>query len=203
MHEHGCPYQHHPAGTGGGGGILVLVAVLAALVLAAPQAHTLRPLVDQFRQAGPLPSVALPAPPGASGGTGGRVCPVQGPVRIGQGWGAPRDGGRRRHQGIDLLAPAGTPLVAVADGRITRLSNRDRGRGGVSLRLTDRQGTGYYYAHNQRNLVHLGQRVLRGQVIALVGATGNARGGPPHLHFQLHPGGGAPVNPDALVRRWC
>jgi murein DD-endopeptidase MepM/ murein hydrolase activator NlpD len=75
--------------------------------------------------------------------------------------------------------------------------------GGISLRLTDHAGTGYYYAHNQRNLVQLGQRVHRGQVIAQVGTSGNARGGPPHLHFQLHPGGGPPVNPDAIVRRWC
>jgi peptidoglycan LD-endopeptidase LytH len=200
MREPGCPHQHHPNGTGGG--VLVLVVVLALLVLAAPQAHTLRPVVDRLRQAGPLPSVAVPSPPGSTG-RGGGVCPVRGRVRIGQGWGAPRDGGRRRHQGIDLLAPAGTPLVAVADGRITRSSNHDRGLGGISLRLTDRKGTGYYYAHNRRNLVHLGQHVKRGQVIAQVGATGNARGGPPHLHFQVHPGGGPPVNPDAIVRRWC
>ena len=200
MREHGCSHQHHSVAPGGGG--LVLVAVLALLVLAAPQAHTLRPVVDRLRQAGPLPFVAVPTLP-RSGGAGGGVCPVRGRVRIGQGWGAPRDGGRRRHQGIDLLAPAGTPLVAVADGRITRISNQDRGLGGISLRLTDHAGTGYYYAHNRRNLVRLGQQVRRGQVIALLGATGNARGGPPHLHFQLHPGGGPPVNPDAIVRRWC
>jgi murein DD-endopeptidase MepM/ murein hydrolase activator NlpD len=203
MHEPGCPHpQHHPAGTGGGG-VLVLVAVLALLVLAAPQAHTLRPVVDRLRQAGPLPFVAIPTLPGAGTGGGGGVCPVRGPVRLGQGWGAPRDGGRRRHQGIDLLAPAGTPLVAVADGRITRINNHDRGLGGISLRLTDHRGTGYYYAHNLRNLVHLGQHVRRGQVIGQVGSSGNARGGPPHLHFQLHPGGGPPVNADAIVRRWC
>ena len=89
------------------------------------------------------------------------MCPVKGPVRIGQGWGAPRDGGRRRHQGIDLLAPAGTPLVAVTSGTITRLSNADRGRGGISLWLRDARGTAYYYAHNQHNLVRLGQRVRR------------------------------------------
>jgi murein DD-endopeptidase MepM/ murein hydrolase activator NlpD len=202
MHEHGCPHpQHHPAGTGGAG-VLVLVVVLALLVLAAPKAHTLRPVVDRLRQAGPLPSVAVPNLPGGPG-RDGRVCPVRGQVRIGQGWGAPRDGGRRRHQGIDLLAPAGTPLVAVADGRITRSSNHDHGLGGISLRLTDHTGTGYYYAHNQRNLVHLGQHVRRGQVIAHVGSSGNARGGPPHLHFQIHPRGGPPVNPDAIVRRWC
>jgi peptidoglycan LD-endopeptidase LytH len=170
---------------------------------AAPQLGRLRPLVDQLRQADPprlLPQ--RPKPPPGGPGRGG-VCPVKGPVRIGQGWGAPRDGGRRRHQGIDLLAPTGTPLVAVASGHISRLSNRDRGRGGISLWLRDARGTAYYYAHNHHNLVHLGQQVRAGQVIARVGATGNARGGPPHLHFQIHPNGGRPVNPDAVVRRWC
>jgi murein DD-endopeptidase MepM/ murein hydrolase activator NlpD len=200
MHDRSCLHQQHPGGVGGGG-VLAMVAVLALLVLAAPQAHTLRPVVDQLRQVGPLPSVAVPTPPGA--GRDRRVCPVWGRVGIGQGWGAPRDGGRRRHQGIDLLAPAGTPLVAVADGRITRASNVERGLGGITLWLRDRAGTSYYYAHNQRNLARVSQQVRRGQVIALVGDSGNARGGPPHLHFQLHPGGGLPVNPDATVRRWC
>jgi peptidoglycan LD-endopeptidase LytH len=181
--------------------VLAVVTVLA--VLAAPQLGRLRPLVDQLRQADPprvLPS--RPKPRTDSPRDGG-VCPVKGWARIGQGWGAPRDGGRRRHQGIDLLAPTGTPLVAVASGHITRLSNLDRGRGGISLWLRDRRGTAYYYAHNHHNLVHLGQRVRAGQLLARVGATGNARGGPPHLHFQIHPNGGRPVNPDAVVRRWC
>ena len=184
-----------------GGGLAVLVVVTVLAVLAAPQLGRLRPLVDQLRQVDPptlLPRLRPPA-----GGAGDRVCPVKGPVRIGQGWGAPRDGGRRRHQGIDLLAGAGTPLVAVASGTITRLSNHDRGRGGISLWLRDARGTAYYYAHNQHNLVRLGQRVQAGQLLARVGATGNAKGGPPHLHFQLHPQGGGPVSPDALVRRWC
>jgi murein DD-endopeptidase MepM/ murein hydrolase activator NlpD len=180
-----------------GSGLAVLVMVTVLAVLAAPQLGRLRPLVDQLRQA---PARILPHRPTPSAGG---LCPVMGPVRIGQGWGAPRDGGRRRHQGIDLLAPAGTRLVAVAGGHITRLSNLDRGRGGISLWLRDRRGTAFYYAHNQQNLVRLGQRVRAGQVIARVGATGNARGGPPHLHFQLHPGGGRPVSPDVLVRRWC
>jgi len=200
VRDHPCP--HHAGGSGSGGGVLVLVVVLALLVLAAPHAHTLRLVVDQLRQASPLRSLTLPTLPRGTGGGEG-VCPVRGRVRIGQGWGAPRDGGRRRHQGIDLLAPAGTPLVAVADGRITRASNVERGRGGITLWLRDHRGTSYYYAHNQRNLAHPGQRVRAGQVIALLGASGNARGGPPHLHFQLHPGGGRPVNPDATVRRWC
>jgi len=184
-----------------GGGLAVLLVVTVLAVLAAPQLGRLRPLVDQLRQANPPTLVPLrPTPPaGARDG----VCPVMGPVRIGQGWGAPRDGGRRRHQGIDLLAPTGTPLVAVASGHITRLSNQDRGRGGISLWLRDRRGTAYYYAHNQHNLAHLGQYVHAGQLLAWVGTTGNAKGGPAHLHFQIHPNGGRPVSPNALVRRWC
>jgi murein DD-endopeptidase MepM/ murein hydrolase activator NlpD len=184
------------------GGLAVLVVVTALAVLAAPQLGRLRPLVDQLRQAdAPRLVPHRPTPPARSPRDG--VCPVKGRVRIGQGWGAPRDGGRRRHQGIDLLAPAGTPLVAVASGHISRLSNLDRGRGGISLWLRDRRGTVYYYAHNQHNLAHLGQQVRAGQLLARVGATGNAKGGPPHVHFQLHPNGGRPVSPDAVVRRWC
>jgi peptidoglycan LD-endopeptidase LytH len=178
----------------------VVVTVLA--VLAAPQLGRLRPLVDQLRDY-KLPSFLPQLPNQDGGGAGGGICPVKGRVRIGQGWGAPRDGGRRRHHGIDLLAPAGTPVVAVASGHISRLSNQDRGRGGISLWLRDRRGTAYYYAHNQHNLVHPGQRVQAGQQIARVGTTGNAKGGPAHLHFQIHPGGRRPVSPDAAVRRWC
>jgi peptidoglycan LD-endopeptidase LytH len=180
-----------------GGGLAVLVVVTVLAVLAAPQLGRLRPLVDQLRQGGPPALPNRPTPPA------GGLCPVKGPVRIGQGWGAPRDGGRRRHQGIDLLAPAGTPLVAVTSGTITRLSNTDRGRGGISLWLRDAHGTAYYYAHNHHNLVHLGQQVQAGQLLARVGISGNAKGGPPHLHFQLHPDSGGPVSPDAVVRRWC
>jgi murein DD-endopeptidase MepM/ murein hydrolase activator NlpD len=180
--------------------VLVVVTVLA--VLAAPQLGQLRPIVDRLRQT-TGPALLLPRTTPADGRTGSGVCPVKGPVQIGQGWGAPRDGGRRRHQGIDLLAPTGTPLVAVASGHISRLSNHDRGRGGISLWLRDTRGTAYYYAHNHQNLVRLGQLVRAGQLVARVGATGNARGGPPHLHFQVHPGGGRPVPPDALVQRWC
>jgi murein DD-endopeptidase MepM/ murein hydrolase activator NlpD len=191
-----------PGRPASGGGLAVLVVVTVLAVLAAPHLGRLRPLVDQLRDTDPARVLPQhPTPP--AGGAGGRVCPVKGPVVIGQGWGVPRDGGRRRHQGIDLLAPAGTPLVAVTSGHISRLSNQDRGRGGISLWLRDTRGTAYYYAHNQQNLVHLGQQVHAGQLLARVGTTGNAKGGPPHLHFQIHPGGGRPVSPDAAVRRWC
>jgi murein DD-endopeptidase MepM/ murein hydrolase activator NlpD len=189
-----------------GGGLAVLVVVTVLAWLAAPQAHRLRPVVDQLRQAD-LPAVRLPRPnpdPGNSGGGGGgRACPVAGRFTYGSGWGAPRDGGARRHQGIDLLAPAGTPLVAVEDGTVGGRIGHDGGNAGIRLWLNGRSGTHYFYAHNRRNTVAAGQRVRRGQLVAYLGATGNAAGGPPHLHFEVHPRGGPAVDPDAAVRRWC
>ena len=193
-----------------GGGLAVLVVVTVLAWLAAPQAHRLRPVVDQLRQ-GDLPAVRLPRPDSGNGGTGGggggggggRACPVAGRFAYGQGWGAPRDGGARRHQGIDLLAPAGTRLVAVEDGTIGGRIGDDGGNAGIRLWLYGDSGTHYFYAHNQRNLARPGQRVRRGQVLAEVGNTGNAARTPPHVHFELHPRGGPAVNADAAVRRWC
>jgi murein DD-endopeptidase MepM/ murein hydrolase activator NlpD len=189
-----------------GGGLAVLVVVTVLAWLAAPQAHRLRPVVDQLRRADlpalPLPRLPAP-PPGAGGGRGGRVCPVAGRFTYGSGWGAPRDAGARQHQGIDLLAPAGTRLVAVEDGRIGPRWGHDGGNAGIRLWLVGDSGTHYFYAHNQRNHVTPGQRVHRGQVLAEVGTTGNAAHTPPHVHFEVHPGGGPAVNPDATVRRWC
>jgi murein DD-endopeptidase MepM/ murein hydrolase activator NlpD len=185
-----------------GGGLAVLVVVTVLAWLAAPQAHRLRPLVDQLRRAD-LPAIRLPRPPPPARGAGGRACPVAGRFAYGSGWGAPRDGGARRHQGIDLLAPAGTRLVAVEDGRVGPRWGQDGGRAGVRLWLHGESGTHYLYAHNRRNLAHPGQRVRGGQALAEVGSSGNAAGGPPHLHFELHPHGGPAVNADATVRRWC
>jgi peptidoglycan LD-endopeptidase LytH len=183
--------------------VLVVVTVLAWL--AAPQVHRLRPVVDQLRL-GDLPAIRLPrlpAPPPAevSDGRGGRACPVAGRFTYGSGWGAPRDG--HTHQGIDLLAPAGTRLVAVEAGRIGPRWGHDGGNAGIRLWLIGESGTHYFYAHNRRNLARPGQRVRRGQLLAEVGNTGNAARTPPHVHFEVHPGGGSAVNPDAVVRRWC
>ena len=115
---------------------------------------------------------------------------------------APRSGGRT-HRAIDIAAPTGTPLVAVADGRIVRKHwNR---LGGRTLYLRSADGRyDFYYAHLDAYAdgLEIGSRVRRGEVIGTVGATGNARG--PHLHFQvldLRGGGrGTPVNPFGLFR---
>jgi murein DD-endopeptidase MepM/ murein hydrolase activator NlpD len=114
-------------------------------------------------------------------------------------WGAPRSGGRR-HKGTDVFAPMGSPSYAVTDGVVTRTSSSRNG--GLGLYLRGNDGNEYYYSHMSSFVVRSG-RVRAGQLIARVGDTGNARGGAPHVHFEVHPGGGSPVNPYPYVRRFC
>ncbi len=122
------------------------------------------------------------------------ICPVQGGSAYGNTWGAPRSGGRR-HQGVDMLAPTGTPLQAVVSGVVSHGSNR---LGGVTMSLQGDNGNRYYYAHLV-GYEGLPGRVEQGQVIGYIGDTGNATG-TPHLHFEIRPGGGVPVNPYPSVR---
>ena len=102
-----------------------------------------------------------------------------------------------RHEGIDIMADRGTPLVAVADARVIRLSRTETGLGGISLWLERADGTQYYYAHMTTIADGLaeGTKVAVGQVVGTVGNTGDARYGAPHLHFEIHPGGGSATNP--------
>jgi peptidoglycan LD-endopeptidase LytH len=98
-------------------------------------------------------------------------------------WGAPRDGGRR-HEGIDIMVPAWTPVRAAASGTIVKLFSSSRG--GVTLYQTDASGRLIlYYAHLNGYVpgVREGMRVRQGQDIAYVGQTGNAT--TPHLHFEI------------------
>ena len=101
-------------------------------------------------------------------------------------WGASRDGGRRKHEGNDILAPRLTPLLAVVDGRVS--SVREGGLGGKTVWLRDGEGRGltYYYAHLDQQLVTAGQRVVRGDTVGLVGNTGNAKNTVSHLHFGIY-----------------
>ena len=100
-------------------------------------------------------------------------------------YGAARNGGRREHQGIDIFAPRGTPIVAAADGWISSTSPNRLGGNVVWIWDPMRRHT-LYYAHLDRHAVSAGQRVRKGDVIGFVGNTGNARSGPPHLHFGIY-----------------
>lgn len=138
---------------------------------------------------------------GAGFNPGSFVCPVDGPNSFRDSWGERRSGGRR-HQGVDIYAAYGTPVAAVVDGVILRMQSSSLG--GISLYLKGGDGSEYFYAHLAGYAgVPPGQRVAGGTHIAYVGNSGNARGGAAHLHFEIHPGGGAAINPYRTVRAAC
>lgn len=113
-------------------------------------------------------------------------------------WGAPRDGGKRQHEGNDIFAPKGTPLLALTDGKITRVNNG--GLGGKTIWLDDAdRNLRYYYAHLDEQLVNKGAYVRRGDVIGTVGNTGNARTTPPHLHLGIY--AGKAIDPYPFLQR--
>ena len=113
---------------------------------------------------------------------------------IRSGWGDPRAGGRR-HEGVDIFAPRGTPVLAADDGLI--LAVRETPIGGKVIWLKpDGMDVELYYAHLDRQDVRPGERVRAGAQIGLVGNTGNARTTPPHLHFGVYRRGGrAAIDP--------
>jgi murein DD-endopeptidase MepM/ murein hydrolase activator NlpD len=129
----------------------------------------------------------------------GMTCPIAAPHSFIDSWGFPRSGGRT-HEGTDMMAEMGAPVVALTDGAITY-----SGVGSLSgnwLILTGDDGHDYMYMHNRENLITSG-RVKVGEQIATVGDTGNAQGGAPHVHFEYHPNGGGPVNPYPLLMEIC
>jgi murein DD-endopeptidase MepM/ murein hydrolase activator NlpD len=130
----------------------------------------------------------------------GFVFPVDGPHSFIDDWGFPRPDDRI-HKGTDVMARWGASVVAASSGRISRVAYR-MPLGGTVIWLDGDNGVSYYYAHLAKvaSDIHAGTRVVAGYPIGKVGDTGNARGGDPHLHFGMYPGGGAPVDPYLILR---
>ncbi len=105
----------------------------------------------------------------------------------------------RRHKGIDLAGPSGTPVYSIAPGRIIAAGT---GSGGCGLRvnIANDDGTRAVYCHLSATMVAAGDRIARGIAVGRVGTTGNATGTTPHLHFEIHIGGQA-VDPTRLIGR--
>lgn len=193
-----------------------------AAVSAPPAAPSVAPAGEQTIAAGPaqepapvaprdLPAVRSPGDPAGAALLAQRSLevPVVGiaPARLSDNYEQSR--GKRTHEAIDILAPAGTPVVAVDDGRIVKLFTSKPG--GLTIYQYDRDGRlAYYYAHLQRYAegVREGMEVRRGTLIGYVGTTGNADPGTPHLHFAVFRLGtpprwwqGDPVNPYPALSR--
>lgn len=137
----------------------------------------------------------------APSSSGNGACPVAGAVYFSDSWGAPRSGGRH-HEGVDMMAARGTPVVAPFEGTIKRISTGNLG--GKSLWLRVSNGDEFYFAHlDAYGDITVGGHVAEAFVLGYVGSTGNAPDWLPHLHFEYHPGGFSAVNPYPLARSLC
>ncbi|HEX7276326.1 MAG TPA: M23 family metallopeptidase [Acidimicrobiales bacterium] len=105
------------------------------------------------------------------------------------------------HQGNDLWADHGVPVRSPAAGEVELTSEAV---GGISVYVTTDDGTYYYMTHldSYADDLQTGDIVEQGQVVGYNGATGNAAGGPPHVHFEIHPGGGGAVDPKPILDQW-
>jgi peptidoglycan hydrolase-like protein with peptidoglycan-binding domain len=129
-----------------------------------------------------------------------QVFPVQGRCYFADTWLAARSGGRT-HQGVDVIAPQGKAIYAVTDGTITKVySDYPGSLAGNGVRLGQADGTYFFYAHmlSLAPGVQVGTAVRAGQVIGYVGSTGSSATN--HLHFEVHPKGGAAINPYPVIK---
>jgi murein DD-endopeptidase MepM/ murein hydrolase activator NlpD len=143
-----------------------------------------------------------PPPPSAPPGPALAAKPVEAPCWYRDTFGAPRSGGRV-HLGVDINAAEGNDLYAVVTGTITKVYVDSAGSlAGNGLRITQPDGTYFFYAHLLRLApgIQVGTNVTAGQLVGFVGQTGNA--GTPHLHLEIHPQGGAAINPYPIVQHY-
>ena len=155
--------------------LVVAIIVVAAAALAQPFAQRAWFVYTLATEA---PPVALPNP-----------LPTRRPTRFIDSWGRPRSAGRH-HEGIDIFAPKDTPIVSTTRGIVTRVgTNR---LGGQVVWILGPGLERHYYAHLDRyGAFRAGDRVQAGDVIGFAGNTGNARGGPVHLHYGIYRSGAA------------
>ncbi len=127
--------------------------------------------------------------------------PVQGrdSRQISSFFGAPRDAGRRRHEGVDIFAPKGTPALASVNGIITGVGSNSLG-GNVAFLTDAERNIRLYYAHLDRWNVSNGQHISVGDTIGFVGNTGNARTTGPHLHFGIYGFSDGATDPLPFIR---
>ncbi|HKI01905.1 MAG TPA: M23 family metallopeptidase [Thermoanaerobaculia bacterium] len=163
--------------------LMFLALLFVLLVLGYPYLRNAFRVVQLFREP---PPTALPVP-------------VEGvtPSQLTNTWGASRSGGRS-HEGIDIFAPRGTPVLSATRGVVTRKGWNLLG--GKTVSVLGPSGWYHYYAHlDEWDAPATGDWVEAGTVLGYVGDTGNAKGTPTHLHYGIYESGGA-RNPYPLLR---
>ncbi len=190
------------------GTTVVVAAVDAAAVDGADPAATPEPVPDEPEPtATPAPtpsSPARPAKPKVSAAQrlarGRFVFPVYGDPRVADDFGATRQIGA--HQGNDVFAAFGSPVLAVADGTLNRVGTLPIS--GNRLWLKTERGDSFFYAHLSAFAPEAvsGRKVRAGTLLGFVGNTGDAEPTPPHVHFEIHPGDGKAIDPHAVLAAW-
>lgn len=184
------------------GGAILAIILLSVAAFAS---------VTRFDADGPTRNRAASQSLPASAPEGALVVPVAGHPRsaLRDSWGDVRGEGTRGHRGLDIIAPAGTPVVAVAAGRVEKLFHSERGGTTLYQRSADGRWS-YYYAHLAAYAPQIreGMKLSAGQTLGYVGDTGDAGRGNHHLHFaaaRMRPGAGwwqgEDVNPYPLLAR--
>ena len=164
--------------------LIVSALCLALLIWCGPLKH---PIVA-LRLAFDDPPKSLPSP----------VVGVS-PNALRDTWGVARDGGRR-HQGIDIFAPKGTPVSSTTQGLVLRVGQNRLG--GNVVWIFGPGGQRHYYAHLDRfGDLKPGDLVMPGDIVGYVGNSGNARGTPPHLHYGVYASGAGAINPFPLLQQ--